>query len=67
MTSVPESSSEESELYVLKSGLYMPRILPNSESQDYQAKITEDREGKISMEKLLTSPYQEFLAFLMIH
>lgn len=67
MTSKSEPSAEEREVYILKSGLYMPRILPDSESQDYQAKITEEREGNISMEKLMSSPYQEFLAFLLIH
>lgn len=67
MTNAPDSQEDESNVLInIYSDTYLSQILPANQNDDYQAEITKQREGKITMDNLLKLPYREFLATLFI-
>lgn len=66
MTSEPEPKNETDDVLVnILSDSYLTQILPFSQGEDYQAEITRQREGELTMENLMKLDFKRFLLIIL--
>mmetsp|Transcript_27400 Transcript_27400/g.31560 ORF Transcript_27400/g.31560 Transcript_27400/m.31560 type:complete len:255 (+) Transcript_27400:31-795(+) len=68
MTTAPEQTEGDADLvFQIDPSTYLSYILPSNQNQDYQASITSQREGEITMDNLLNCEFREFMINLFLH